>query len=734
MGSKTVEVISSEQIPADEFYEWLRPLGVVDNRLMPDRIYDFSVHVMHPGEERQDHVWFDAPRPSSGPEHGGPKAVERYTQLLGAPPRSWISIIYGKTPGSTHLAMQIVLRVGEQWNSVVDNDHGSVFTIPELRAHYETSPDTGFTEPNVVPQEFGPPLDYSTWLRQQEEREAAARRASKQSPPEHERMVAARRIYVSLAPEDMADCAPVLAALDAWGLEYVAPALSADDLLPDELSRCAVLLRLLTPHAAASPRMREELAAFVRSQREPGADGGSEYRYLLQIQLVPEPPVEYPPFPFIIHAAGLQPWEPWQDQLAAALGVTVARKLAHVAETGDHAVPAGGTERDRTTGDSSPTAELGGVAAEDEDGDEAGDVGGDEPPVTLTVQMVHRPLSQRDATVRRVVPRWQVHAGDQRAPDMLLAQGVLYATSDTGVLALDPRTGEVHWRDLELGATGVNPVPAPAYANGTLFVAAQGWLHAMRASDGAPLWVAKVGEPTSSTPAYAEGAVYVTSDDGEVYTVEAATGSERWQTRITPARFGSAPVPAGELVHVGAMDSHVYALSARDGSVVWRQLVGGHSYVPPVVLDSVVYCSGYGGPLFALDAGSGDVLWQLDTWYGGSELAVAGDVVYGVSTYDGTLHAVRASDAAILWSTKLEGAVSRAPTVAGERLYIHSGRAMQALDRASGTVLWSSSRIGNMNSTGPLLMDDLLIVGLDSGTLLAVAIAELEDDAHSSTV
>ena len=75
-------------------------------------------------------------------------------------------------------------------------------------------------------------------------------------------------------------------------------------------------------------------------------------------------------------------------------------------------------------------------------------------------------------------------------------------------------------------------------------------------------------QPVQSSPAVANGVVYVGSDDYKVYALNPSTGA-------LPGSFTTgdivetAPVMANGVVYIGANDFNVYALNASIGALLW---------------------------------------------------------------------------------------------------------------------------------------------------------------------
>jgi outer membrane protein assembly factor BamB len=94
-----------------------------------------------------------------------------------------------------------------------------------------------------------------------------------------------------------------------------------------------------------------------------------------------------------------------------------------------------------------------------------------------------------------------------------------------------------------------------------------GEILALNASTGARLWSYTTGAPVESSPAVANGMVYVCSDGANLYALNASTGAKLWSyvTTCIFASSDSAPAVVNGVVYVGSVDGHLYALSASTG-------------------------------------------------------------------------------------------------------------------------------------------------------------------------
>jgi uncharacterized repeat protein (TIGR01451 family) len=109
-------------------------------------------------------------------------------------------------------------------------------------------------------------------------------------------------------------------------------------------------------------------------------------------------------------------------------------------------------------------------------------------------------------------------------------------------------------------------------ANGVVYVGSQddyrvsigGNVYALNASTGAKLWSFATGDTVFSSPAVANGVVYVGSFDGNVYALNASTGAKLWSFQ-TGYYVSSSPAVANGVVYIGAGNAsfkgNVYAFS-----------------------------------------------------------------------------------------------------------------------------------------------------------------------------
>ena len=149
-----------------------------------------------------------------------------------------------------------------------------------------------------------------------------------------------------------------------------------------------------------------------------------------------------------------------------------------------------------------------------------------------------------------------------------LVDGVLYVSSGASVEALDALTGDLLWR-YEPGATFGFVFSSPDVVDGVVYVGLfDGYLHAVDASKGAPLWHYKIpgsnGPVFFHSPKVVDGVVYVSSFDNYLNALSASTGEMLWRSAALESEDSAAyslTVVDG-VIYLGSISGHLYALDA----------------------------------------------------------------------------------------------------------------------------------------------------------------------------
>lgn len=185
--------------------------------------------------------------------------------------------------------------------------------------------------------------------------------------------------------------------------------------------------------------------------------------------------------------------------------------------------------------------------------------------------------------------------------------------------------------------TGGEVVSSPAVVNGVVYVGSNdGHLYAIDAKTGAQKWLFAAKARIPSSPAVSDGRVYFGAYDGTFYALDARTGKVAWTFRNAGERRYAAThihgaIPAGETmpdpfdvylsspaiwngaVYFGSGDSNIYALDAANGSIRWKFKTGDVVHASPAIADGKLYVGSWDSYFYALDAATGTELWRFKT-------------------------------------------------------------------------------------------------------------------------
>jgi len=237
-------------------------------------------------------------------------------------------------------------------------------------------------------------------------------------------------------------------------------------------------------------------------------------------------------------------------------------------------------------------------------------------------------------------------------------------------------------------------------------------------------WSASLGPGGESSPAVIGGVVYVGSDDGGLYAIDAVTGTQVWRAATGGSISLSSPAVAGGRVFVGSTDQKVHAFDQTTGAELWATTTGTTVEAPPTVVGGVVYAAS--DKLYALDAATGSTIWSADT--GGpvgfsAPTVVDGKVYVGAfntSNLSGMLEAFDAATGTRLWTTFTGGAIGGAPVVVGGRIFVGvTSFGVKAFDAASGAQIWWNITTGE-GITTPAVLDGRVYLGDQAGNMYAL--------------
>jgi outer membrane protein assembly factor BamB len=179
---------------------------------------------------------------------------------------------------------------------------------------------------------------------------------------------------------------------------------------------------------------------------------------------------------------------------------------------------------------------------------------------------------------------------------------------------------------------------SPAVSNGTVYATGGDTIFAVRASDGTLLWRRTLEGDLSAPSVNAPGTtVYVGGDS--LFALNAKTGATRWSASSVGVNV-STPAVANGKVYVNSQDPQfgLWAFSATTGAFLWHKADPGEALSTPTIANGVVYDISEFGKLMMFNSSNGALLGKLSDPGGrrlrhdiGAQAAVVNGMVYAAT-------------------------------------------------------------------------------------------------------
>ena len=204
-------------------------------------------------------------------------------------------------------------------------------------------------------------------------------------------------------------------------------------------------------------------------------------------------------------------------------------------------------------------------------------------------------------------------------------------------------------------------VTSPAIADGVVYIASlDGHLYAIDQETGKEKWNFKSSRPIASSPAVVKDTLYFVSGVGALVALDVATGKPRWVFAAeyekkfeakglhgypSPAQtipdvwdmFTSSPAVANGKVYFGSGDGGVYAVDATTGTLQWKFGTQDVVHASPAVVGNTVYIGSWDSYFYAIDADTGEAKWSFKS---GDDPAIHNQVGFqgSAAVSDGTVY------------------------------------------------------------------------------------------------
>ena len=255
-------------------------------------------------------------------------------------------------------------------------------------------------------------------------------------------------------------------------------------------------------------------------------------------------------------------------------------------------------------------------------------------------------------------------------------------------------------------------------------------------------WNCSTNGDVQSSPAFsANGTVYITSEDHNLYALNPATGTVKWSFATGSAIAASPAVNMDGTIYVGSWDGKLYALTDNGSSYAlkWWYATGGAINSSPVISadGTTVYVGSMDQNLYALfDNGNSYILkWKCPTngtIYSSPALDSLGNIYIGSS--DDNIYAIydNVGSYMLYWKYATGGAITFSSPAIGADGTVYCGSTdgyLYALGPYSNTLKWKYAAGGQINTTPALGADGTIYVGCDDHYLYA-----LTDNGASCTL
>ena len=335
--------------------------------------------------------------------------------------------------------------------------------------------------------------------------------------------------------------------------------------------------------------------------------------------------------------------------------------------------------------------------------------------------------------------KWKFHtAGFVISSPAIVTSTAYVGSTDGNFYAVNLATGDQKWKF----ATEARITSSPAVERGTVYFSSyDGKFYALDADTGKLKWKFQTaGEhrfaakhlhgslPEAETmpdpfdfylssPTLSGDAVYFGSGDGNVYSLDAASGKLNWKFTTGDVVHAS-PAVADRTVYVGSWDSYFYAIDTATGKEKWRFKTGVdpdiHNQVgiqsSAAVVDGIVYFGCRDSNFYALDAATGEKKWSFNnkgSWVITSPALYDGKVYFGTSdTKQFYAFEAKGGGTPVL-SLKFTWPIFSSPAIAGDTVYLgsHNG-VLTAVDLKTAKVAWSFQTDGARQNLAGLSKPD----------------------------
>ena len=284
------------------------------------------------------------------------------------------------------------------------------------------------------------------------------------------------------------------------------------------------------------------------------------------------------------------------------------------------------------------------------------------------------------------------------------SDGTVYGAGNGRVFALDGMTGTKRWDTPIFSKLGFS-APEIGFDGAVYISSDDGNLYALDAATEAILWTFPSGfawNTSFSSGAFAlgvDGTIYLGSATNNVSALDGKSGRLKW---VFPTQHPVFRTPViGYDNTVFAIESQngsdanpgsvrLSALNGETGALRWAFITNDVFMVLAPGADGTVYVSSWSGTIYALDSAFGTLKWSCAAGgFLGSSVSIGEDGTFFATATDQKIYAFNGASGAKLWEAPTGDPVAPTPTVGSDgTVYLAAADSLYALDGASGTKQW----------------------------------------------
>jgi len=156
-----------------------------------------------------------------------------------------------------------------------------------------------------------------------------------------------------------------------------------------------------------------------------------------------------------------------------------------------------------------------------------------------------------------------------------------------------------------------------------------------------------------------EDAIYVSSSNGRVYSLDKEFGDLNWESKILDEKhrkLWTSPVIQGNTLYVSTFDGHIYALSLETGELLdWSFESEAGFASSPVIYEDTIFLGSFDRYLYAVKIGSDVPVWKFPeekpagNWFWASPIVNEDEGIVYAGCLDGKVYAIDAETGEELW-------------------------------------------------------------------------------------